>query len=732
MKIGKFFLLLISVLFIGQAHAGAWDELKPYEVTDETPIIFSPKDNTLVLEDPSGLLTVEEVLKRKDEFKPAASMGPVDPRLHYWIMQKISSRLDIDKNLRLEGPWKSISTNVISADGTMVSLKQSGTISGYSFLSDIDPALPTSAKVASRESLFSLRRGESLILLSQSKAFAASTPAKYVLRMVDNERFLETRRFGLYVEGALLGILFALMIFGWYSYFVNKDRAGLFYGTWISFAFLQVFAFNSQDGFHFTEFIVNANDIYIGQASLSIFIFSIGGYGQVFFYFLFASAYLQIGKYYPKTQKIIYLLILYFALHFIVNHFVNHNVPVPLFWLGNAILPVIAFVMLYKAAFERYRQGMNIAMFWLIASIPYFIFRLIFISGLMGYPSVFSYFPESGISYLLQNTSVSQAIGLCAEALVMALAVVSRNTWIQKELAHSIASQKTLVENQNKVLEETVAERTKELAEQHQKLDETHQLVVGSVNYASRLQRGQLPRQMRIDGRFASFATIWEPRDTIGGDLYWLSSSQQSGPFVLAVADCTGHGVPGAMLSLLVSNSLERIYANDTAEDPATALMSLDHYVRTGLNQDRPDSESDDGCDAAVLRIDRDKQTIEFAGAKLGLFQVDTKGGVTRHQGARCSLGYQDAIEDKDKPVVQTIRYQSGDTFAIVTDGLTDQIGGNSSIKNSFGYRRIENILKTNCTSDADYIAYMLKNDFLAWQGSETRRDDLTAVVFRL
>jgi serine phosphatase RsbU (regulator of sigma subunit) len=646
-------------------------------------------------------------------------------------MQKISSRLDIDKNLRLEGPWKSISTNVISADGTMVSLKPSGTISGYSFLSDIDPARLTSAKVASRESLFSLRRGEALILLSQSKAFSAA-PAKYVLRVVDNERFLETRRFGLYIEGALLGILFALMIFGWYSYFANRDRAGLFYGAWISFAFLQVFAFSSQDGFHFTEFIVNANDVYIGQASLSIFIFSIGGYGQVFFYFLFASAYLQIGKYYPKTQKIIYLLILYFALHFIVNHFVNHNVPAPLFWLGNAILPVIAFVMLYKAAFERYRQGMSIAMFWLIASIPYFIFRLIFIHGLMGYPSVFSYFPESGISYLLQSASVSQAIGLCSEALVMALAVVSRNTWIQKELANSISSQKNLVENQNKVLEETVAERTKELAEQHHELDEAHQLVVGSVNYASRLQRGQLPRQMRIDGRFASFATIWEPRDTIGGDLYWLSSSQQSGPYVLAVADCTGHGVPGAMLSLLVSNSLERIYANDTTEDPATALMSLDHYVRTGLNQDRTDSESDDGCDAAVLRIDRDKQTIEFAGAKLGLFQVSAQGEVTRHQGARCSLGYQDTIEDKDKPVVQTIRYQAGDAFAIVTDGLTDQIGGNASIKTSFGYRRIENILKANCISDADYIAYMLKNDFLAWQDNETRRDDLTAVVFKL
>ena len=731
MKIGKLFLLLISVLFIGQAHSGAWDELKPYELTDETPIIFSPKDNTLVLADPSGLLTVEDVLKRKDEFKPPTEMGAIDTRHSYWIMQKISNKLDVDKNLRLDGYWKSINTHLISADGTVANLKPSGFSSGYSFLSDIDPARPTSAKVASRESLFSLRRGEALILLSQSKAFSAA-PAKYVLRMVDNERFLETRRFGLYVEGAMLGILFALMIFGWYSYFANRDRAGLFYGAWISFAFLQVFAFYSQDGFHFTEFIVNANDVYIGHASLSTFIFSIGGYGQVFFYFLFASAYLQIGKYYPKTQKIIYLLILYFVLHFIVNHFVNHNVPASLFWLGNAILPVIAFVMLYKAAIERYRQGMSIAMFWLIASIPYFIFRLIFIHGLMGYESVFSYFPESGTSYLLQSASVSQAIALCAEALIMALAVVSRNTWIQKELAHSIASQKNLVENQNKVLEETVAERTKELAEQHHELDEAHQLVVGSVNYASRLQRGQLPRQMRIDGRFASFATIWEPRDTIGGDLYWLSSSQQSGPYVLAVADCTGHGVPGAMLSLLVSNSLERIYANDTTEDPATALMSLDHYVRTGLNQDRADSESDDGCDAAVLRIDRDKQTIEFAGAKLGLFQVSAQGEVTRHQGARCSLGYQDTIEDKDKPVVQTIRCQAGDTFAIVTDGLTDQIGGHAIIKTSFGYRRIENILKANCISDADCIAYMLKNDFLAWQDNETRRDDLTAVVFKL
>jgi serine phosphatase RsbU (regulator of sigma subunit) len=132
-----------------------------------------------------------------------------------------------------------------------------------------------------------------------------------------------------------------------------------------------------------------------------------------------------------------------------------------------------------------------------------------------------------------------------------------------------------------------------------------------------------------------------------------------------------------------------------------------------------------------VLRIDRDKQTIEFAGAKLGLFQVSALGYVTRHQAERCSLGYQDAVADADKPVVQKIPYQSGEVFAVVTDGFTDQNGG-STCKTSFGYRRLEEILKANCAASAEEIAAAMKRNFAAWQGISARRDDVTAVVFRL
>jgi serine phosphatase RsbU (regulator of sigma subunit) len=365
--------------------------------------------------------------------------------------------------------------------------------------------------------------------------------------------------------------------------------------------------------------------------------------------------------------------------------------------------------------------------------VPYMFFRVSFMLGIAGFQSPFSFLPTSGFGLFFQNTNTNQAFGVCCEAMIMALAVISRTRWLQQELANSIQSQNDLMANQNKLLEHTVAERTKELAEQHQALDEAHQLVVGSVNYASRLQRGQLPRPVRLENRFASFATIWEPRDTIGGDLYWVSSSQHDGPFVLSVADCTGHGVPGAMLSLLVSNSLERIYANDSMEDPVSALTSLDHFVRTGLNQDRADSESDDGCDATVLRIDRRLQRVEYAGAKIDLFHVNTAGVVTRHMAQRVSLGYKDRMPLTEKPSVKVLSYQKGDLFAIVTDGLTDQVGGEpGKPKVSYGYRRLEQLLSAHAGAHAQPVIDALRQDFARWQGQNTRRDDVTAVVFSL
>ena len=121
--------------------------------------------------------------------------------------------------------------------------------------------------------------------------------------------------------------------------------------------------------------------------------------------------------------------------------------------------------------------------FCLSASVTGFVIRgqgqTVFILGVIGVPSPFSFLPKSGFGLFFQNSFTNQAFGLCCEAMIMALAVISRTRWIQRELTQSVETQKTLVEGQNKVLEETVAELTKELAEQHQELDQANQLVVG-------------------------------------------------------------------------------------------------------------------------------------------------------------------------------------------------------------------------------------------------------------
>jgi serine phosphatase RsbU (regulator of sigma subunit) len=111
---------------------------------------------------------------------------------------------------------------------------------------------------------------------------------------------------------------------------------------------------------------------------------------------------------------------------------------------------------------------------------------------------------------------------------------------------------------------------------------------------------------------------------------------------------------------------------------------------------------------------------------------MTVQGQVIRHSVARCSLGYIEAIAEADKPKVATISYSTGDLFVIVTDGFTDQIGGQGDKKIAYGYRRLETLLQKNKDADAQTMAECMREDFKRWQGAEVRRDDVTAVVFRL
>lgn len=709
------------------------------EVGANTTIYFSDTLNPLVWEDKEGNATLEQARKRLSDFKPADTIGRIDPKSQYWVVQKLVNRIGENRDFIVDASrtdkginWVRYQHFVVYPDGSNRELNGTYSQNVPLRMGDIDPYVFTLDTLLSRSPVFTLHKDSEVQLFSRLKSNSTYPAVDFSLRLYDRTTYLELRKYGLYIEGILAGLLFALIISTWNNLFYKRDAVSVIYGIWLVLGWLQIMTMPIHDGQRLFEFFWVLEQGDIGILSASAFWVGLFGYAQIIFYVLFGRSFLGTYRHFPRFHLLTNIWIGLQAVQFFIGYFFEHELPPILFFIPLFSLTTAVLVGLLICSVVRYRQGLKAARFAIISLVFYLPFWVVFLLNLMGVVPINNYLPSSGLGLFVKGSFIAQAFAICFDAIIFNLGVQSRSRAIEKKLGVTVQAQKEAVENQNKILESTVEERTRELQTQHQALSETHNLVVSSVNYASRLQRGQLPRAQRIQNRFASFATLWEPRDTIGGDLWWVSSSQRAGPFILAVADCTGHGVPGAMLSLLVSNSLERIYANSTEEDPANALISLDHFVRTGLNQDRADSESDDGCDAVVLRIDREKQIIEFAGAKIGLFQTTTQGRVFRHAVARCSLGYIDAIEQADKPQVATISYATGDLFVIVTDGFTDQIGGQGEKKTAYGYRRLESLLQKNKDIDAPTLAQCMQADFKQWQGTEVRRDDVTAVVFRL
>lgn len=643
-------------------------------MTPETPMVFTDKD-ILVFEDPTQQATAQDVYAQQHNFVKPEQIKSLKSNVTYWVLLKIDSKLDHDRFIQIDASgWKRLTPNLIYSDGQIRTLKSVGFVGSYNPFLDNSPLKTSIATFDSGFPKFLLKSGAEVTLLIQLNSHPFFNARSFSVNLIDDITFAEFRRFSLYIEGALFGTLFALTVFALFNAYQTKDKVNSYYALWISVAFLSIFASWIYDGYRFFEFFDIESKSAANGDSVAFIIFAAVSYGQAITYTLFARQYLNIKQHFPKLYFLTTIWVAYAVVYCLLMltgsfYFLENYIDLQKFFaLPYALSVGFLLITFFACSYLRYREGFVFSIYFTYAIIPYLVFRLSFVFGTYGFPTIFQFLPDQGLGYFLKNPWTNLAFGICMEALIMALAVISRARWLQLELARSSKQQTTLVEQQNMLLETKVEERTLELRQKQE-------IVESSMNYASRLQRGQLPRAARLEDRFKSFATIWEPRDTIGGDLYWISSSQHPGPFVLVVADCTGHGVPGAMLSLLVSNSLERIFAKSTIDEPTKALTSLDYFIRSGLNQDLNDSESNDGCDAAMVRIHQDRKLLEYAGAKIDLFHIDSRGELHRYRSNRISLGYKDQDAESILPTKE-IHYESGDLFMIVTDGLTDQIGG--------------------------------------------------------
>jgi len=281
-------------------------------------------------------------------------------------------------------------------------------------------------------------------------------------------------------------------------------------------------------------------------------------------------------------------------------------------------------------------------------------------------------------------------------------------------------------------LEQRVVDRTAELEREKQgverantELEKANRFISDGIRYASRIQTALLPDSAALEGLVDEIVIGWRPFDIVGGDYYWIGRFGNKA--VIAVMDCTGHGVPGAFMTAVVSSILARILHHHGHDDPATILGLLDGLVRTALRQDRGDGPADDGLDAAICVLDSDGRRLSFAGANLPL-TIWENGTIRSIRGDRRSLGYRESrpVPDFTNHVVEIV---PGSTFYLYTDGVTDQIGGPT--RRLFGRQRLQDAL-TRCgdRSLEEQKAFLLA-ELDAWRGEQPRRDDMTFVAFR-
>jgi two-component system, sensor histidine kinase SagS len=264
-----------------------------------------------------------------------------------------------------------------------------------------------------------------------------------------------------------------------------------------------------------------------------------------------------------------------------------------------------------------------------------------------------------------------------------------------------------------------------ELDRTHHDLERANRLVVESIQYARRIQSAMLPDKRALQDSVAEIAVWWEPLHVVGGDYFWLERFDNKS--LLMIVDCTGHGVPGAFITLVVASALDRVLHDYKERSPAKILAQLNELVRLRLRQDRPDADSDDGFDAAICIWDEDAKTVTFAGAGLPLLYSEG-AEVKEIRGQRNGLGYSSETS-RSEIEEHVLAVAPGQVFYLLTDGVPDHMGGNPA--RLLGRRRLMGYVSQHLQAPLEAQIEAIQGALETYRGENEKRDDMTLVCFR-
>lgn len=299
-------------------------------------------------------------------------------------------------------------------------------------------------------------------------------------------------------------------------------------------------------------------------------------------------------------------------------------------------------------------------------------------------------------------------------------------------LGHALLKMRDELAETERILEQKVKERTEEVVRQRDenerqrlKLEDLYKAVTASIRYAKRLQNSILPPKEVIQTICPESFVLYKPKDIVSGDFYWFEKSSHLNFF--AAVDCTGHGVPGAFMSLVGANGLNTSIREHNKTEPSEILDHLNTFVSLSLNKSREENQIRDGMDISICSIDYETLELKYAGANNPLYIIrDNEFIIIKAD--KFAIG---SFEPDSKKYHQhTVQLQKNDIIYLFSDGYADQFGGDRGKK--FLYNRFrEHLLAVHNKPMPEQHAYLEKTMY-DWQGTFEQVDDILVIGVRI
>lgn len=279
---------------------------------------------------------------------------------------------------------------------------------------------------------------------------------------------------------------------------------------------------------------------------------------------------------------------------------------------------------------------------------------------------------------------------------------------------------------EKEVLESKVEERTAELKDEKEKVSAAHKDIRDSINYARRIQDSILPSDNEWKESLPDSFVLYMPRDIVSGDFYWLANTENS-TVMVAAADCTGHGVPGAFMSMIGNTLLNEAVKQKKQNEPALVLNGLHKDIRTALRQDAG-SETRDGMDVAIVKLNFKEGSVDYAGANRPLLLVHD-GELREVRADKIPIGGLQGEEERNF-TGHSFHVKKGTMIYIFTDGFADQFGGEKGKK--FMVRKFYDMLKEIASLSCVEQHTILSHAILNWKGAHEQVDDILVIGVRM